>query len=67
MEGIWLHRLSVDFSANSQIDHPMPILTCDFESAIHLIWNPVYHAKKKHIEVRYRHIWERVTDKKLHI
>ena len=52
-QGIWLQRLSAHLSAKSRIDDPMPTLYCDSQSAIHLIWNPVYHAKTKHIEVRY--------------
>ena len=27
----------------------------------------MYHAKTKHIEVRYHHIWELVTNKKLEV
>ena len=35
-EAIWLHRLSIDFSAKSRINHPTPTLHCDSRSAIHL-------------------------------
>ena len=66
-EAIWLHRLTANFSAKSRIDHPMSTLYCDSQSAIHLIRNLVYHAKTKHIEVRYHHIWELVTNKKLEV
>ena len=64
-EAIWLYPLSTNFSATRWIDHPTSILYCNSLSSIHLIWNPVYHAKKKHIEVRYHHIWGLVTNKKL--
>ena len=50
-EVIWLHRLSIDLSVTSRIDHPTPTIYCDSQSAIHLIRNPIYHAKMKHIEV----------------
>ena len=43
----------------------MLTLFCDSQSEIHLIWNPIYHAKTKNIEVRYHHIRELITDKKL--
>ena len=63
-EAAWIHRLSADFSAKRQTDHPTPTIFCDSQSTIHLIQNSVYHAKTKHIEVRFHHIWELVTKKK---
>ncbi|CAI7868626.1 unnamed protein product [Closterium sp. NIES-53] len=33
--------------------HPSVMLFCDSASMIHLIENPIYHARNKHIEVRY--------------
>ena len=66
-EAIWLQRLSVDFSAKSQIDHPTLTLYCDSHSAICLIRKPVYHAKTKHNEVRYHHIQELIINKKLEV
>ena len=62
-EPIWLHRLSTDFSAKGRTDHSAPTLYCDSQSALHLIRNLVYHAKTKHIEGRYHHIRELVTNK----
>ena len=44
-----------------------PSSTCDSQSTIHLIRNPVYHAKTKHIEVRFHHIRELVTEKTLEV
>ena len=55
------------FFYKGRIDHPAPTLYCDSQSAIHLVKNPVYHAKTKHIEVRYHHIRELVIDKKLEV
>ena len=62
-EAIWLHRLPADFSNTSRNDQLLPTIHCDSQSAIHLINNPIYHAKTKHIEVRYHHI----TEKKLEV
>ena len=45
----------------------MPTLYCNSESAIHIITNLVYHPKTTHIEVRYHHIRELVTNKKLEV
>ena len=64
---IWLQRLSADILVKSRINHPAPTLYYDSQSKIHLTQNPVYHSKKKHIEVRYHHIGELITDKKLEV
>ena len=66
-EAIWLHWLSADISAKGRIERPAPTLYCNSQSAIHLIKNPVNHPKTKHIEVRYHHIRDLVTDKKLEV
>ena len=66
-ETIWLYRLTANFSTTSRIDQPVLTILCDSLSVIHLIYNPVYDAKKKHIEVQYHHIRELVTEKKLEI
>ena len=67
-QGSHLAALTIDwFSAKGWIDHSAPTLYCDSQSAIHLIKNPVNHAKTKHIEVRHHHIWELVTNKKLEV
>ena len=66
-EAIWLHLLSVDFSATSPINHLAPTIYCDSQSMIRLIRNHVYHAKTKHIEVRFHHIRELVIEKKLEV
>ena len=41
----------------------MPTLHCDSQSAIMLAKNPVFHAKTKHIAVRYHFIRDVVEDK----
>ena len=52
MQGSWLSRLACDMG----IPKFVPILFCDSQSAIALAKNPVYHAKTKHIGVRYHFI-----------
>ena len=39
----------------------------DSQSAIHLIWNPIYHANTKHIEAWFHHIRELVIERKLEV
>ena len=38
------------------------VLHCDSQSAIHLAKNPVYHARTKHIQVRYHFIKSALED-----
>ena len=43
----------------------MPELHCDSQSAIQLAKNPVFHAKTKHIDVKYHFIKKVLEDKQL--
>ena len=36
----------------------VPTLHCDSQSAIMLAKNPMFHAKTKHIGVKYHFIWD---------
>ncbi|MCO5550233.1 hypothetical protein L7F22_003716 [Adiantum nelumboides] len=62
-EAIWLTRLVGDLGIVREI----PVLHCDSHSAIQLAWNPVFHAKTKHVDVRYHFIWEVLEDKRLQL
>ena len=53
-EAIWLSRLVSDMGISQHV----PKLFCDSQSAIALAKNPIYHAKTKHIRVRYHFIRE---------
>ena len=35
---------------------------CDSQSAIHLAKNQVYHARTKHIDVRYHFVWKIIKE-----
>ena len=57
-EAIWLQGLVEDLGlAQEQID-----VYFDSQSAIHLAKNQVYHARTKHIDVRYHFIREIMED-----
>lgn len=58
-EALWLSRLVGDLGITSDI----PFLHCDSQSAIQLAHNPVFHAKTKHIDVKYHFIREVIDDK----
>ena len=58
-EAIWLAHLVRDLGIAVEI----PTLHCDSQSAILLAKNPVFHAKTKHIEVKYHFIREMLEDK----
>ncbi|XP_071708375.1 secreted RxLR effector protein 161-like [Rutidosis leptorrhynchoides] len=63
-ECTWLRRLIGDIL--EEVDYVVK-LKCDNESAIKLASNPVFHARTKHIEMRYHFIREKVLsgEKKL--
>ena len=49
-EAIWLQGLLDDLGVGQK----QVTVFCDSQSAIHLAKNQVYHARTKHIDVRYR-------------
>ena len=53
--------------ADLGISVEMPILHCDSQSAIQLAKNPVFHAKTKHVDVKYHFIREVLEDKLLQL
>lgn len=62
-EAIWLSRLVADLG----IKEEMPVLHCDSQSAIQLAKNPVFHAKTKHVDVKYHFIREVIEDKQIQL
>ena len=62
-EAIWLSRLVGDLGISIE----MPVLQCDSQSAIQLAKNPVFHAKTKHVEIKYHFIRDMLEDKRLQI
>ncbi|XP_040364466.1 secreted RxLR effector protein 161-like [Rosa chinensis] len=51
-EAIWLNGLANEFGIHQQ----GVVVKCDSQSAIHLAKNQVFHARTKHIDVRYHRI-----------
>ena len=45
----------------------LPTLHCDSQSAIMLAKNLVFHAKTKHIDVKYHFIWDVLEDKHMEL
>ena len=66
-EVVWLHRLSANFATKRLLNRQALTIHCDSLSAIHLIQNQVYHAKKKNIELQFHHIRELVAEEKLEV
>ncbi|MCO5574065.1 hypothetical protein L7F22_027842 [Adiantum nelumboides] len=62
-EAIWLTRLVGDLGIVGEIR----VLHCDSQSAIQLARNPVFHAKTKHVDVRYHFIKDVHEDKCLQL
>ncbi|KAK4269228.1 hypothetical protein QN277_022414 [Acacia crassicarpa] len=61
-ECVWLERLIEDML--QEVDYAVEI-RCDNESAVKLASNPVFHARTKHIEVRYHFIREKVLNEEI--
>lgn len=62
-EALWLMRLVEELGIEAKI----PVLHCDSQSAIMLARNPVFHAKTKHIEVKYHFIRSVLEDKAIEL
>lgn len=58
----WLQYLLADLHVSSS---QIPVLYCENISALHLTVNPVFHARKKHIEIDYHYVREQVARHKL--
>lgn len=56
-EGIWLKNLVSAFGINQASVR----IRCDSSSALSLAANPTYHARSKHIDIRYQRIREMVV------
>ncbi|MCO5588704.1 hypothetical protein L7F22_042663 [Adiantum nelumboides] len=62
-EALWLMRLVDDLGIKAKV----PGLHCDSQSAIMLAKNPIFHAKTKHIEVKYHFIRSVLEDKAIEL
>ena len=62
-EAIWLIHLVGDLGLGDDT----PILHSDSQSPIMLAKNPVFHAKTKHIEVKYHFLCQLLEDKHLEL
>ncbi|XP_071713380.1 secreted RxLR effector protein 161-like [Rutidosis leptorrhynchoides] len=63
-ECTWLRRLIGDIL--EKVDYVVK-LKCDNESAIKLASNPVFHARTKHIEMRYHFIRKKVLSREIEL
>ena len=58
-EAIWLSRLVGDL----ELQDEALVLHCDSQNAIQLAKNPAFHARTKHIDVRYHYMRQVLEDK----
>lgn len=63
-ECIWLKKLLQDINVSLVTSIP---IQCDNISAIKLAGNPIFHARSKHIEVRYHFIREKVLNEEIEL
>ncbi|KAG7300019.1 hypothetical protein JYU34_017061 [Plutella xylostella] len=64
-EALWLGQLHRELWSE-QTDQPF-IMYCDNQSTIKLSGSDVYHARSKHIDVRYHFIREKVSSRKIEV
>ena len=57
-EAIWLQGLLDELG----IEQDLLKINCDSISAIYFVKNQVYHARMKHIDIRFHFIWEILDD-----
>ncbi|GFY70180.1 retrovirus-related Pol polyprotein from transposon TNT 1-94 [Trichonephila inaurata madagascariensis] len=62
-EAIWLNNLLKELCCVTSV----PSLQTDNLSAIHLVKNPEFHNRSKHIEIRYKFIREQYENKQLNV
>ncbi|CAM8994640.1 unnamed protein product [Rhodiola kirilowii] len=62
-EAIWLKGILQEIDRNTY----MPIIYMDFQSALCLCKDPVYHERSKHIDVRYHFIRDMIESKEFEI
>ena len=60
-EAIWLHRLLEDLGVGQK----HLVVHSDSQSAIHLAKNQVFHARTKHIDVRYHFVREILEEEEI--
>ncbi|KAI3703128.1 hypothetical protein L6452_28884 [Arctium lappa] len=63
-ESTWLRQLLKDLCQPTE--YAVPVY-CDNRSAICLAENTVYHARTKHIAIRYHFIWEKVLQEEVEL
>ena len=61
-EGIWIRRLLEEIGIGSDLLSGPTIIRTDNQGSIALAKNPIYHARTKHIDIRYHFIREKVED-----
>jgi len=57
-EVVWLRKIAIELDLHES--SPITI-SCDNQSAIKLVKNPILHAKMKHIELHHHYVHERIV------
>lgn len=60
----WIQQLLIDLHVTPSLPH---LIWCDNQSAIALAFNPIFHARTKHVEVDYHFIREKVLSKQISV
>ena len=63
-EVVWIKSLLAELQVQLSTT---PFMWCDNQSAIALAYNPVYHAKTKHVELNIHFIIDKVASKEINV
>ena len=66
-ESLYLNLFIKEISLIIPIFNNTKIIKTDSQSAIELAKNPIYHARTKHIKIRYYFIREKVKNKEIEL
>jgi hypothetical protein len=62
-EAMWIRALAKEFNIETNCPEEAIHVFCDSQSAISLASTSAYHAKSKHIDVKYHFVREKINDK----
>ena len=61
-EAVWIRRILEDVGHKQM---KPSVLKCDNQSSIKLAYNPIYHARTKHIEIQHHFVREKIQEKEI--
>lgn len=63
IKGLWLKSLMKDLGLNQTVVK----IYCNNQNAIHLLKNPQYHTRTKHINIKYHFVWDKIEELEIEV